>query len=113
MNDNDIIKALKCCSLRNKCYHCPMMGKKDCMTKLYGLALELINQQGETVERLRKSLNLTQREQYTNGRNDGIREFAERIELKLANNTDISAVGYQSVIADIRNVVKEMTEEQK
>lgn len=43
-------------------------------------------------------------------RAEAIKEFAERIEPKLAHNTDISAVGYQSVIADIQSVVKEMTE---
>lgn len=42
---------------------------------------------------------------------EAYKEFAERLEPKLANNTDISAVGYQSVIDDIENLIKEMVGE--
>lgn len=38
-------------------------------------------------------------------------DFAERLSFRLANNTDISAVGYQSVIAEIDAAIKEMTED--
>ena len=37
-----------------------------------------------------------------------IGKFAGKLESRLANNTDISAVGYQSILAEIDNLVKEM-----
>jgi hypothetical protein len=41
MNDNEIIKALECCSIRNtNCKECPYFHKKDCVEKD---ALDLIN----------------------------------------------------------------------
>lgn len=59
---------------------------------------------------LSKELGQAKMEQYINGRNDGIDDFVERIEPKLANNINIGLAEYQSVIADINNLVKEMTE---
>ena len=41
-------------------------------------------------------------------RESSLHRFAKKLEGKLANNTDISAVGYESVVADINNIVKEM-----
>lgn len=58
--------------------------------------LPLIPIKGET-EKIKKQIKA-----------EAIKEFAERLENKLANNTDISAVGYQSVIGEIINLVKEM-----
>ena len=42
---------------------------------------------------------------------NSVKRFAEKLENKLANNTEISAVGYESVVADINNIVKEMVGE--
>lgn len=42
---------------------------------------------------------------------NSIKEFAEKLEEKLANNMDISCVGYQSVIADINDIVEGMVGE--
>ena len=49
--------------------------------------------------------------EYARQQADAIREFAERISFKLANNTDISCVGYQSIIAEIDATIQEMTED--
>lgn len=59
---------------------------------------------------LSKELGQAKMEQYINGRNDGIDDFVKRIEPKLANNINIGLAEYHSVIADINNLVKEMTE---
>lgn len=107
MNDNDIIKALECCvgkSLkRYLCLKCPLRDR-DCYggALLMPEVLELINRQKAEIERLYKTLNAVQCEQYTNGRNDGIKEFAERLK----------AI-YGEWLYDYRidDLVKEMTEE--
>ena len=39
---------------------------------------------------------------------EAIEEFADRLEKRLAINTDITNFEYQSVIGDISNLVKEM-----
>ena len=71
---------------------------------------DFITQQKAEIESLGESVRM-QAEMLYDARTEAIKEFAERIEPKLANNTDISAVGYQSVIAIIDNLVKEMTED--
>lgn len=48
------------------------------------------------------------RDKCKTARAETIQELLDRLEHKLANNADISAVGYQSVIADVNSVVKEM-----
>lgn len=62
MTDNDIIKALECCScLENVCDDCPLPNtlKDDCKCGefLSTLALELINRQKAEIERYEKEHN--------------------------------------------------------
>lgn len=45
---------------------------------------------------------------YKNGYEKAVKEFVKKLESKLANNMDISCIGYQSVIGDIDSIVKEM-----
>ncbi len=66
-------------------------------------AIMLIIRLDAEIERLYKSLALTAKEQYTNGRTDGVKEFAERLKPLLFNYYD----------SDIDGLVKEMTGEQK
>lgn len=126
MNDNDIIKALECCAVSNcleccavsNCDDCPYFKFGNCLEKLQLDAVDLINRLKAENERLTINMNAFglgmkyEKERADTARAEAIKEFAERIEPKLAHNTDISAVGYHSVIADIQSVVKEMTEEQ-
>lgn len=63
------------------------------------------------IEKLYKSLNLTAREQYTNGRNDGIKEFAERLKEAFDVRTEPSDIYISTT--DLDRLVKEMTEDQK
>ena len=52
MNDNEIIKALECCKNlhHTECACCPLGKGKDCIEKLAGSALDLINRQNAEIE---------------------------------------------------------------
>lgn len=58
MTDNEIIKALECCS--NAAYHCEecpfYVRKEDCEVELPEEALDIINRQKAEIERLEKEL---------------------------------------------------------
>lgn len=123
MNDNDIIKALECC-INDNCKDCPFRSipkAKGCAKRI-DLALDLINRQKAEIERLKDMVEAAEDhynplpfkgifdQKIAEAKNEAINEFAKRLEPKLANNKDISAVGYQSVIADIDSLVKETTE---
>lgn len=60
MNDNEVIKALKCCSSKKLlCSRCP--NKKegiDCVTLLSADTLNLIDRQNAEIERLQKDLDI-------------------------------------------------------
>lgn len=112
MNDNDIIKALECCSVSNGCPDCPMLGKRNCMAKIHAHSLCLINRQKAEIERLCERLddlyeevNRTAAEQYKHGKSDAIEEFAERMKDSLDGKTD-PVDEY-----DIDEIAQEMTEE--
>ena len=74
-------------------------------------AIILIIRLDAEIERLYKTLNTVQCEQYTNGRNDGIKEFAERLKEAFDVRTEPSDIYISTT--DLDNLVKEMTEEQK
>lgn len=109
MNDNDIIKALERCATTN-CKGCPYFKFGNCSDKLQLDAVDLINRQKAEIERLYKSLNLTAREQYINGRNDGIKEFAEKLKEKAFYVQESEWDGYVVDCNDIIEFAKEMTE---
>ena len=62
------------------------------------------------IERLYKSLNLPAQEQYTNGRNDGIKEFEEKLKEKAFYVQESEWDGYVVNCNDIIEFAKEMTE---
>ena len=65
------------------------------------------------INRLYKTLNETAKEQYTNGRNDGIRDFAERMKRRyLRLRPCFGVVRCCLSENDLEHLVKEMTEEQ-
>lgn len=43
MTEEQIIKALECCLGNTKCGECPILGTPNCMNKVFGYALDLIN----------------------------------------------------------------------
>ena len=56
MIDNEIIKALECCSI-NGCKNCKYKGKApDCMTALQKDTIDLINRQKAEIEKLHNSV---------------------------------------------------------
>ena len=60
MTDNEIVKALECCTSKMQCFDCPrfdgnwgMRAFTHCDTKLKSDALDLINRQKAEIERLK------------------------------------------------------------
>ena len=122
MTDEQIKKALECCSTWDRCQsECPYDGKCDdifdCTTRLAKDALALIKRQKEEIARARA---------------EAIREFAERLDGYLTVNCTIEKNAVKSSIADddicfhggkeiafadvkqrIISILQEMTEEQK
>lgn len=109
-NYDEIRHALKCCWLNGMCKECPYNGCDDdieeCTSELARETMILLESLKRDNDRLLKSLNITQQEQYTNGRNDGIREFAEKMKEMLEWMTE-PLDEY-----DIDNIVKEMAEDE-
>lgn len=62
----------------------------------------------DEIEKFHKTLGVVQREQYTNGRNDGIKEFAGKLKGKFEKPC---AYTLRCIDSRIDNLVKEMTEE--
>ena len=94
MTDNEIIKALECCSMDNvkDCDCCPyneIQTKTYCANELIKDALDLINRQKAEIERLRNTVNtdfltVTEKLKLSQSeigdiRAEAIKEFAERL----------------------------------
>ena len=130
MTDNEIIKALKCCSVHPmKCKECPYQGNECCTNAHRKDALDLINRQKAEIERLQKECEITRAYIHNNGLEWGLishlefcknqraearKEFAEKLKGKI----DISTCGYSNeeivsnIVSNIEytidNLVKEM-----
>lgn len=138
MTDNEIIKAVGCCIGNTKCDECPMFRTQNCMNKVFGYALDLINRQKEKIKEFDEKLVIrrglidyqkAEIEQWKEEANkyqnlwciavddiekvksEAIKEFAERLK-KLDVNTRMlySSVVYELGEDDIDTLVKEMTE---
>lgn len=134
MTDNEIIKALECCSKAHgvrDCISlkCPLFDKERhlflCIhddTDLFGISLDLINRQKAEIERLREETaeliddryatqllcHLMQKEDDArNVRSDAIKEFAERLIAVSHPYADTQMV----FEIQIKNLVKEMVGE--
>lgn len=60
MNDEDIKKALECCSCgvtKCVCNECPIRYKESCLDDLPKFALDLINRQQAEIEKFKKAIN--------------------------------------------------------
>ena len=89
MTDNEIIKALECCSI-NDCRNCLYDKAKVCGQELSKDALDLINRQKAEIERLQevKEINLNAIKNdlpwyVIHIKAEAIKEFAERFETAL------------------------------
>lgn len=131
MNDNDIIKALKCCQ-NGECAKCiPNNSGKSCRDNLIALASDLINRQKAKIEKYEKEDNekfnkwmlLDERtkkryaELYEEAkgvvRAEAIKAFAERL-LELTfmyEETEIGTASMERAVTEmeINKVLKEMT----
>ena len=122
MTDNEIIKALECCSehVRN-CAECPLnvTSLDHCSTRLAQNVLNLINRQNAEIDGL-KSEARRYKQYYFNHEYDkleaeAIKDFAERLKNKLAacSKTIDGECEYLICDYDIDNLVKEMIGEQE
>lgn len=81
----------------------------DLSRKTVHRTIMLLIKLDEQINRLYKNLNETAKEQYINGRNDGIREFAEIV--KKNQRRLFNAIYSEPHFGEIiNNLVKEMTE---
>ena len=106
MSCEDIYEALRFCAIEKKCTRCPLFSITDCDAVLMPAVFEIVKRQKSEIEGLRACISMLEA-----AKNGAVDTFIRKLEFKLANNRNISAVGYQSIIADIHSVVKEMTED--
>lgn len=119
MTDDEIIKALECCSIDNHigvCKKCPFTDMCDEDEQaLQKQALDLINRQNEEIERLLKAINDKHCVYEKRVVTEAIKEFAEGLKDIICNksdesldNPDGSNYFIPDVLDDIDNLVKEM-----
>ena len=114
MTDNDIIKALECCSLKMDCTGCYFdthEAEDICAREIVKKAFDLINRQRAEIERLKKYNTEVAYKHY----NDGIKEFAEKLKENITKSIDnywnSNANGYylaEDTLDEIDILVKEM-----
>ena len=109
MTDNEIIKALECCSHRGKgCDDCPVNYKtaEFCFEDVMSDALDLINSQKAEIERYLHSIKMLENDMQT-AKSEAIKEFAERLK-EILQFTDDSYECWE-IEGYINDLVKEMT----
>lgn len=120
MKDEQIIKALECCTDEDAaCTECPLNIDYDCRQRLSLCALETINHLNEENERItleyagfKAGVNHFAdigKMLYNEARAEAVREFAERFKERCGTNCD-SAIIWAKCTID--NLVREMTEGQ-
>ncbi len=108
MTDNEIIKALECCSTDDGCETCPAHGT-GC--ELEKPALDLINRQKAEIERLAKeNIGLKYDLQVASGesltaQSAAIKEFWNRVKAEKFTHKNLGELVY---VEDGDNLVKEM-----
>ena len=127
MNDNDVIKALRCCG-RESCNDCPYRnGKCHQGNPMIRDALDLINRLQAEIERLtnenailsinadnafQEGLNenrqLFKNEVEAEIKSEARKEFGEKIKGILSMNINISNTDYADIADDIDNLLAEM-----
>lgn len=108
MSDNEIKKALECCT-DFKCENCPCEDNSEftCTEILMEDALDLINRQQAEIERLQKLLDDKCDKCIARDRAEAIKEFADKLKSQFHISCDYTCNYVRAVINDL---VKEMTE---
>ena len=131
MTDEQIIKALRCCGMRD-CGKCPYVGFKEECSNLSILALDLINRQNAEIERLKRGVTFTFtiedfesiKETIISNidnkiKSEAIKEFAERLkdDIRLDEECKYNCISCcyecKEFVPQIDKLVKEMTEAQE
>lgn len=115
MTEEQIIKALKCCSKPycndNKCpLHRNTINTKDCITQMSVNALDLINRQKANAEGLINAVKFLN-EKLSYAKAEAVKEFADRLKEELNNVAKIKIDDYDYFcvgLGFIDNLVKEM-----
>ena len=109
MTDNEIIKALECCSNGEPCANCPCQKQCD-ETDLAEIALDLINRKQAEIERLKKIL-AEEEEKYKlcakRFYKVGVKDFAERLK-ESKKKYEGTLAGWTFTMTELDNLVKEM-----
>ena len=118
MTDNEIIKALECCTEDEDCSHCPSIKEMPyCSNDIMVGALNFIKRQQAEIERLQNTINdildrqpiLVERaEKYA--KSDAIKEFADRLKEQKKTSTLDSRIYTTEMI---NSLVKEMIGEKE
>lgn len=117
MTDNEIIKALECCTQQAGCSGCPFVisnemkyrGGYACAEEIRKCALDLINRQKAEIERLkhRKTELQIRNQELQHEKSEAIKEFAERLKAYFNYGKDVMYL--QTIIHyGIDKIIKEM-----
>ena len=110
MTDNEIVKALECCTHGRCDDNCPFGGVREKCHKLDDFILDLINRQKAEIERLNKANTSVvehlkkARRQLKTAKAEAIKEFAERLKERAYPLNFV-------LFMEINNLVKEMLSE--
>lgn len=108
MNDEEIKKCLEYCVAKGQCKKCPLDKELLCFPVLEKNALDLINRQQAEIERLNGNL-FTISNACMQRRNEAIKEFAERLRLRVIK-TRFDAM-YGAVIEISNDTITELVKE--
>ena len=113
MTDNEIVKALECCSsnvLYEKCVDCPyeedLQKGHTCIIKATKHSLDLINRQKAEIERLNKQIVFEVEGAYDRGIKAGAIEFADRLKAEFPKEFDEGLCC--TLCTGVDNLLKEM-----
>lgn len=113
MTDEQIIKALECCTLSdNLCAECPLYGETGCVMVRNRLALDLfkrqqaeIDKKTKKVEELSEILSDHIRIRYQELRTEAIKEFEDKLYNYIISNKQVNEV---MIIEKMTSLKKEM-----
>lgn len=109
MTDNEIIKALECCSTdvrENTCPKCIFYKEHRCSTLMLNAVSDLINRQKEEIETMQNAARAYETA-YHRIKSEAIKEFVHRLKDRVVQKYEYTDI---RIFEEIDNLVKEMTE---